>query len=157
MEDRSIIIGVSASTLMMLNDMYQRLIPALIFSIVLIIVDMRFGLAASRARGEEIRCSKSVRRSINKFVDYLCWLALAGIFGHNYGQILGIPVLASLIMLVIYGVEITSCFNNYFESRGIKKKINIFKLFGRKELENVLEDIPDGNSNNQKDKKNESC
>ena len=147
MDERSLTMGITATTLMMLNDMYQRLIPALILSIVLIIVDMRFGIAASKKRGDEIRCSKSIRRSINKFVDYLCWLALAGIVGHNYAQILGVPLLASLIMLIIYGVEITSCFNNYFEAKGIKKKINIFKLFGKSELEQALEDIKDNNKN----------
>ena len=35
-------------------------------------------------------------------------------------------------LLVVYGCEINSCFNNYFEARGSKLRINIFKLFKNK-------------------------
>lgn len=76
-------------------------------------------------------------------VDYICWVTLAGLFGQTFGNILGIPLLSALLLLVVYGIELSSCYNNYLESRGINKKINIFKLFGRSEVENCIEDVPD--------------
>ena len=40
---------------------------------------------------------------------------------------------------MIYGIELSSCFNNYFEARGWKFRINVFKLFGQKKLEEAIE------------------
>lgn len=135
-----------------LLDFYNNLIPFILLAIVLIIVDSRFGIAAARKRGETIRTSRKWRRAINKLVDYVCWVTLAGLFGQTFGTILGIPVLSGLLLLIVYGVEISSCFNNYFEYKGIKKRINIFKLFNRPDVENCIEDIPD---EKKEDKNNE--
>ncbi len=126
-----------------LLDFYNNLLPFFLLAIVLIIVDSRFGIAAARKRGETIRTSRKWRRAINKLVDYICWVTLAGMFGQTFGEILGIPILSALLLLIVYSIEISSCFNNYFEAKGIKKKINIFKLFNRPEVESCIEDIPD--------------
>lgn len=143
MQERNIINGTTAAMVAPLLEFYNRLIPFLLLAIVLIIVDSRFGVAAARKRGEPIRTSRKWRRAINKLVDYICWVTLAGMFGEAFGEILGIPILSALILLIVYGIEISSCFNNYFEAKGIKKKINIFKLFNRPEVENCIEDVPD--------------
>lgn len=143
MQERNIVNGATAAIVAPLLDFYNRLIPFLLLAIVLIIVDSRFGIAAARKRGEEIRTSRKWRRAINKLVDYICWVTLAGMFGEVYATILGIPILAALVLLIVYGIEISSCFNNYFTAKGIKKKVNIFKLFGRSEVENCIEDVPD--------------
>ena len=119
---------------------FEALLPFLILALVLIVADTRFGVEASIKRGEQFRPSRMVRRAINKLVDYICWITLAGVVGSTFGEVLGIPILSALILLVIYGIELTSCFNNYFEFKGINKKINIWKLFGRRELEGVIED-----------------
>ena len=133
-----------------LLEFYNKLTPFLLLAIVLIVVDSRFGIAAARKRGETIRTSRKWRRAINKLVDYVCWITLAGLFGQAYGEILGIPILSALFLLIVYGVEISSCFNNYFEYKGIKKRINIFKLFNRPEVKNCIEDIPDEKKGGQK-------
>lgn len=143
MQERNIISGTTAAMVAPLLEFYNRLIPFLILAIILIIVDSRFGVAAARRRGEPIRTSRKWRRAINKLVDYICWVTLAGMFGETFGEILGIPILSALLLLVVYGIEISSCFNNYFEAKGIRKKVNIFKLFNRPEVENCIEDIPD--------------
>ena len=121
-------------------EFYQALAPFLILALVLIVADTRFGVEASIKRGETFRPSRMMRRAINKLVDYICWITLAGVVGNAFGSVLGIPVLSALILLVVYGIELTSCFNNYFEFKGINKKINIWKLFGKKELEGVIEE-----------------
>ena len=142
-QERNIINGATATMVAPLLEFYNRLIPFLLLAIVLIIVDSRFGVAAARKRGEPIRTSRKWRRAINKLVDYVCWVTLAGLFGQTFGAILGIPILSVLLLLIVYGIEISSCFNNYFEVKRINKKINIFKLFNRPEVENCIEDIPE--------------
>lgn len=150
LQERNIINGTTVAMVVPLLEFYNKLTPFLLLAIVLIVVDSRFGIAAARKRGETIRTSRKWRRAINKLVDYVCWITLAGLFGQAYGEILGIPILSALFLLIVYGVEISSCFNNYFEYKGIKKRINIFKLFNRPEVENCIEDIPDEKKGGQK-------
>lgn len=133
-----------------LLDFYNNIIPFILLAIVLIIVDSRFGIAAARKRGETIRTSRKWRRAINKLVDYVCWITLVGLFGQTFGTVLGIPVLSGLLLLIVYGIEISSCFNNYFEYKNIKKKVNIFKLFNRSDIENCIEDVEDTKKEGEK-------
>lgn len=150
LQERNIINGATAAIVAPLLQFYNKLTPFLLLAIALIIVDCRFGIAAARKRGEKIRPSRKWRRSINKLVDYVCWVTLAGLFGNAYGEILGIPILSALFLLIVYGVEISSCFNNYFEYKGIKKKVNIFKLFNRSDVENCIEDVEDTKKEGEK-------
>lgn len=145
MQERNIVGSTTAAMLAPLLDFYNRLIPFIILAIVLIIVDSRFGVAAARKRGETIRPSRKWRRATNKLVDYICWVTLAGMFGQAFGEVLGIPLLSVILLLLVYGIEITSCFNNYFEYKGINKKVNVFKLFNRPEIEQCLEDTEQKN------------
>ena len=139
MQERNVIQGMTSMVLVPFLDFYGKLVPFMLFGMILIIVDLRFGIQKSKFKKEEIRTSRAVRRTLNKMVDYICWITLAGLFGHSFGEILGIPILAGLMLLIVYGIEINSCYSNYFEARGINKKINIFKLFGKKDLEDCIE------------------
>ena len=135
-----------ASAIMPLLTFYENLMPYILLAIALIIVDSRFGIKASRKRGETIRPSRKWRRAINKLVDYVCWVTLAGVFGQAYGSVLDIPALAALMLLVVYGIELTSIFNNYFEYKGINKKINfyqLYKLLRRPDIAAAIEDAAD--------------
>ena len=147
MNDRNIINGTSAVIFAPLVDFYQALWPFILVAIVLIIADLRFGIEAAKKRGETIRTSRMWRRTINKLVDYICWITLAGAIGATFGNVLNIPILSAIIILIIYGIELSSCFNNYFEARGWKLRINIWKLFGGKKLEEAIE-----STDNDKDK-----
>ena len=150
MQERNIVNGATTAMVAPLLDFYNNLIPFILLAIVLIIVDSRFGIAAARKRGETIRTSRKWRRAINKLVDYVCWVTLVGLFGQTFGTILGIPVLSGLLLLIVYGIEISSCFNNYFEYKNIKKKVNIFKLFNRSDVENCIEDVEDTKKEGEK-------
>ena len=154
MQERNIINGVMASAIMPLLTFYENLMPYIGLAIILIIVDSRFGIAAARKRGEMIRPSRKWRRAINKLVDYVCWVTLAGVFGQAYGSVLDIPALAALMLLVVYGIELTSIFNNYFEYKGLRKKINVFKLFRRPDIEQCIEDVGDDKTKENENQNN---
>ena len=115
--------------LMPFVDFYQSLVPYIILAIVLIIADSRFGVEAAQKRGEVIRQSRKWRRAINKLVDYICWISLAGVFSNAYSEVLGIPALSAIVLLIVYAIEIVSCFNNYFEFKGINLRISFSSLF----------------------------
>lgn len=142
MQERNIINGIATVTVAPFLEFYDKLIPYLLISVVLIFVDSRFGVAAARARGETIRTSRKWRRAMNKFVDYICWVTLAGLFGQAYGTVLHIPILSALILLFIYAIELSSIINNYLEYKHIHKHIDIvkllLKLFKREDMAEVI-------------------
>lgn len=129
MQERNIISATTSMALMPFIDFYQKLTPYIVLAIVLIIVDSRFGIEAARKRRETIRQSRKWRRAINKLVDYICWISLAGVFSNVYSELLGIPMLSGIALLIVYAIEIVSCFNNFFESRGMKIRLSFSALF----------------------------
>lgn len=129
MQDRNIIAAATSMSLMPFIEFYEALTPYIILAIVLILADSRFGVEAAQKRGETIRQSRKWRRAINKLVDYICWISLAGVFSNAYSDVLDIPALSGVVLLIVYAIEITSCFNNYFEFKGIKLRLSFNAIF----------------------------
>lgn len=134
---------MTAAVLSPFVDCWQSIVWFLLLAVMLILGDLRFGIAAAKKRGEKIRPSRAVRRSLNKLVDYICWLSIATVVGINFGSVFGLPLLSVIIMAVVCIIEMSSIVDNYLEYKGIKKKINVIKLlaklFRKPEIEEVLE------------------
>lgn len=132
MNDRNILNGMTA---VFLSEMMEFLYPMkwlFLLAFILILVDLRFGVLASKKRGEVVRFSRAIKRSGNKIVDYICWLLLASAFGVVFGEPFGIVTIREIILLVIFGVELESCFSNFFYYKGLNYKVDIFKFFKSK-------------------------
>ena len=132
MQEKNIINGMLA---VFLSEFFAFLTPLkwLAFcGIILIIADLRFGVMASKKRGEVIRTSRAVRRSVNKLIDYTCWVLLACALEHTFAVPFHIPLMPTLVMLIVYGVEIDSIFSNYFEYRDINIKVSIVGFVKKK-------------------------
>lgn len=155
MNERNVINGFAASVLAPFLDGWQQMLWFLILAIILIIGDLRFGIAAAKKRGERIRPSRAVRRSINKLVDYICWLSIATVVGINFGTVFEIPLLSVIIMAIVCIIELSSIIDNYLEYKGIKQKVNLIRLiahiFRRPEIEDVLEPTEQKQENNERD------
>lgn len=104
----------------------------LMLGLCLTIADLAFGISAAKFRGEPIKRSRAVRRTIDKICGYILWIILSYTFGHAFGKPFGINLLPVTMLLVIYGVELESVYVNYFASKGRNIKVNIFKFFGKK-------------------------
>lgn len=144
MDERNVINGMMAVVLSEFVDFLYPLRFFLLAAVVLVLVDLRFGIEAAKVRGEKIRKSRAGRRTINKMVDYLCWILLAGALDKAFGIPFDIPLLPALVLLVVYGFEINSCYGNYFEAHGKKVKVNVFKLFAKKADIIEVEEKKDG-------------
>lgn len=139
--------------LMPFVEFYQALTPYIVLAIALIIADSRFGIEAAQKRGEVIRQSRKWRRAINKLVDYICWISLAGVFSNAYSDVLGIPALSAIVLLIVYAIEIVSCFNNYFEFKGLEIRLSFTNLFRWwfKRVSKSETDIVKDNTNNKQE------
>ena len=69
--------GVSATALAFLQTAVLRMIPYSVPAVVLLILDLVYGIKAARHRGERVRVSTAVRRSVTKMFSYICWIILA--------------------------------------------------------------------------------
>lgn len=139
--------SLGAQVLEEVTNFYAPLLPLFLIALTLIAVDARFGSKKSKLRGEEVRFSRLFRKSINKFIDYFCWVTVVGLFGFVYGDTFNLPNLELIAMLGIYCLELNSIVNNYFEYKGIKKKFNILRWFGRKtDTSDMFEDYDDCNN-----------
>lgn len=127
--ERNVIGGFTATLLSPMIEGWARLIPYIIFAVVLILADLRYGLKAARKRGEEIRHSRAWRRSLNKLVDYICWLSISWFFGLTFGRDFGVPIISYVVLAVIYIIEMQSILDNYLEYKGMSKKVSLWKLF----------------------------
>lgn len=125
-------------------DFYSHLAPWLLLGMVLVLVDLRYGVLAARRRGEDIRFSRAWRRTINKMLDYLCWVTVAELMSRTFAVSLGVPVVSISMLFIIYGIEVSSCVNNYFEYKGIRKRFNFWKLLNRKDIDDAIEDEKGG-------------
>jgi hypothetical protein len=132
MDERNIISGTAAVAFSGMLDYLYPLRWFALAGLIIVFADLRFGIEAAIVRKEVIRRSRAIRRTFNKIVDYTCWILLASSLDHALGEPFNIPILSALIMLVVFGVEINSCFSNYFESKGKKIKVNVFDFFRKK-------------------------
>lgn len=151
MQERNVISGTTATIFSSFVDGWENIVVWLIVAFALIIADLRFGVAASKKRGERVRNSRIVRRTVNKMVDYICWISIAWVLGGSFGKIFNIPLLVAIIMLVVCSIEISSIFDNYFEYKGLNKRFNVWKFFSRlfkiSAIEESIEEPKDGEEN----------
>lgn len=99
-------------------------------AIVLIVADLWFGCRASKYRGEPVRKSKAGRRSLNKVVDYLCYLFIGITIGKAIAEPYGVdPIITAITALILcYGFEIDSVYGHILELHNIKTKYSIWRL-----------------------------
>lgn len=94
----------------------------LLLCVVLIIADLKFGIEYATAHNEVIRASRAMRRTVNKFIDYLCWLMFSAVFAEAFAVPLGIDrmTVTVCVMLLACFNEIDSIVQNYHAARGIE-------------------------------------
>lgn len=102
----------------------------ILLAFVLILSDFWFGISVSRMQGIEVRKSKAGRRTLNKVIDYLCYVSLGAVIGKAIGDPYGLnPITVSItIMILCYCFEIDSIYNHICELHGVKKRYSIWAI-----------------------------
>lgn len=150
MQERNVISGATATVFSSFIDGWENLVVWLAVAFVLILADLKFGVQASIKRGEKVRGSRVVRRTVNKIVDYICWISIAWVLGNSFGKVFEIPTLVAIIMLIVCSIEISSIFDNYFEYKGLHKHFNVWKFFSKLfKISAIEESIEEENEKNK--------
>lgn len=107
--------SVSAVSVALFQQAVLRMIPYAVPSVVLLVLDLLYGIKAAKARKERVRISTAVRRSVTKGFSYIVWLILASTmaiaFHHEW--------IEWAILGLVYVNEFASIIGNYLETKGI--------------------------------------
>lgn len=116
-EESSLIVqgGVSASLVALLQTAVLRMIPYAVPGLLLVVLDLAYGIQAARRRGEAVRVSTAIRRSLTKVFLYICWLILATTIAIAFGK----DWLEWGVLGMVYANEGLSIIGNALETKGI--------------------------------------
>lgn len=107
--------GVSAALITVLQTAVLRMIPYAVPGLMLVVIDLVYGIKAARARGEQVRASTAIRRSVTKVFLYIAWLILATTISIAFHK----EWLEWGVLALVYGNEFLSVIGNYLESKGL--------------------------------------
>ena len=129
-----------------MRDTIVDMIPYLFVAGALILTDLVFGVRASVKKGQEVRVSRMIRRTLGKSFEYLCWIMVS--------SSLSVAFEAEFIEYIILGVvavnELISILSNWSYLRGKTITINWLRLLGEKVDMNLEDNVKI--EDNEKDK-----
>ena len=108
--------SVSVLAVAFLHDTFTLMFPFIFVAFVLILADLFFGIAAARKRKEQVRLSRAIRRTVNKIVEYACWIILAASLAVAFKT----PALNWIFLALVIGNEMISIITNWLFVRGMK-------------------------------------
>lgn len=108
--------GVSATAVAFLQTAVLRMIPYAVPAVFLIALDLLYGVKAAKYRGEEVKFSPALRRTMTKFFSYVCWIILASTLALSFKH----DWLEWAVLGLVYVNEFVSIVGNYLETKGIK-------------------------------------
>lgn len=138
--------GTSVVMTAFLAEVIADMLPFLIVAVIVILVDLIFGIRAAQHRKEEVRYSRAFRRTVSKMFEYVCWVTLSS----SLAVAFKFPALEWIILGAVILNEVVSIASNWCEMHGIRiKGLNIPKLIGEKvgldlsEVKITFDDIED--------------
>lgn len=138
--------GTSVVMTAFLYEVIADMLPFLIVAVIVILVDLIFGIRAAQHRKEEVRYSRAFRRTVSKMFEYVCWVTLSS----SLAVAFKFPALEWIILGAVILNEVVSIASNWCEVHGIRiKGLNIPKLIGEKvgldlsEVKITFDDIED--------------
>lgn len=127
MEDEMVVAvssGISATAVAFLQSAVLRMIPYSIPALVIIALDLLYGVRAARHRGERVRFSTACRRTVSKIASYICWLILASTLALSFDK----DWIEWFVLALVYGNEFASIVGNYLETKGIEFSfVNLYR------------------------------
>ena len=123
-EESSLVLqgGASSAAVAFLHVAVLRMIPYSVPALALVALDLLYGIRASRDRGEKVRFSTAIRRTVTKIFSYLCWLILASTLTLAFK----VEWLEWGVLGLVYANEFASIVGNYLETKGLEISLKGF-------------------------------
>lgn len=121
--------GATISIMAFFSDSMAKTLPWLLLAIPLLVLDLLYGVRAAGYRGEKVRASTAVRRSIDKAVAYIMWCTAAVMLD----TLFEIPWLDKAVLAAVFGNEIVSIWGHKLELQGVEINFtNLWRFIFRK-------------------------
>lgn len=101
--------GLTTTLLLFFENSLEKMIPYFFICIVVIGLDLWFGLQAAKTRKEDVRISRAIRRTVGKVFEYFAWAVLAS----SLSVATGYDIIQTGLMLIVIGIECISIFQNW--------------------------------------------
>ena len=108
--------SVSATAVAFLQSAVLKMIPYSVPSIFLIVLDLIYGIRAAKCRGERVRASTAVSRTVTKAFSYVCWIILASTMSLAFS----VKWIEWFVLGLVYANELSSIIGNYLETKGLE-------------------------------------
>ena len=108
--------GVATIAIAFLQQSVTRMIPYSLPALVFIALDLHYGVRAARFRGDKIRFTTGLKKTVTKTFSYVCWLILASSLAVAFGK----EWIEVAVLGLVYVNEFASIVGNYLETKGIK-------------------------------------
>lgn len=134
-EESALIVEGSVSTALvaLLQNAALRMIPYAVPGLMLLLLDLIMGCRAAAARGEKVRASTAIRRTMTKLFTYVCFIILSTSLAIAFGK----DFLEWGTLALVYTNEFLSVVGNYLETKGYQLSVVdvykwVIKLFAKK-------------------------
>lgn len=118
--------SVSAAFVALLQDAALRMIPYAVPGLMLLVLDLIMGCKAAHARGEKVRASTAIRRTMTKLFTYICFIILATTMSIAFDK----TWLEWGTLGLVYANEFLSVIGNYLETKGVTfSVVGVYKWF----------------------------
>lgn len=137
-----------------LLDFIIPLIPWIAFSFIMVLADWRFSYQLWKM--SKTKYTKPMpQKYVNKILNCVLLVFMAGCIMVSSGMSTTVNIIATTGLIAWAAIEFTRCINKYMEIEGIDKQFNIFKLFKKADMEDILEDKTkeDNNTDNTSESK----
>lgn len=108
--------SIATTVVVFLQSAVLRMIPYSVPAVFLIALDLIYGVKAAKFRGEEVKFSPAVRRTMTKLFSYVCWIILASTLSLSFQH----DWLEWAVLGLVYANELASIIGNYLETKGIE-------------------------------------
>ncbi len=126
--------GATIGVVAFFSEAMKQTLPWLVLAVPIIVLDLLYGIRAAKYRGEKVRWSTAIRRTVDKMVSYVLWCAAAVMIA----QLFEVAWLDKAILGLVYGNELISVLGNYLETKGITLSVGaLWNLIFRKAGEKV--------------------
>ena len=99
-------------------------------AILLVVSDFWFGISDSRHNDVPVKPSTAVKRTVNKVIDYICYMLIGATLGKAIAEPYGIdPIVTAItIMVFCYGFEIDSIYKHICSLHNFEAEYSIWEL-----------------------------
>lgn len=137
--------SVATAAVAFLQAAVLRMIPYSVPGLALIILDLIFGIRAASGRGEKVRFSTALRRTMTKTFSYICFIVLASTLALAFGK----DWLEWFVLGLVYANEFFSIIGNYLETKGMELSfVELYRLIFKKAAGHAGVDVSDDDAGN---------